>query len=84
MKCLTRFALAKILVVTVATFRLAADANVDGVLSLAGDADPDGDPLTDDGYAAVGNVAEAIGTNADDIAATQADVDQNEADSDLS
>ena len=62
--------------------QVGGNANVDGVLSLAGDADPDGDPLTDDGYAAVGNVAEAIGTNADDIAATQADVDQNEADSD--
>jgi hypothetical protein len=62
--------------------QVGGNANVDGVLSVAGDADPDGDPSTDDGYAAVGNVAEAIGTNADDIAATQADVDQNETDSD--
>ncbi len=48
--------------------QIGGNANVDGVLSVAGDADPDGDPSTEDGYDGVDNVAQAIGTNATDIA----------------
>ena len=44
-------------------------ADVDGVLSVAGNDDPDADPVTDDGYAAVDNVAQAIGQNTADTAA---------------
>jgi hypothetical protein len=50
---------------------------VGGVLSVAGDADPDGDPSTEDGYDGVDNVAQAIGTNATDIASNDTDIAQN-------